>query len=148
MQTLDLHELKADDAIKYFLSEYENYQKAREAFRLVHGYGSSGEGGKIMRKVRQILQDNADKLKYTCGEDIDGNPGYTIVYPNQTMALFTDLLAQEILEFCEVSKVQGKILSKFRKHGDSNIIRTLKNLEKSRMIKAGTKGLHKTWTKI
>jgi len=148
MQTLDLHELKADDAIKYFLNEYESYQKTREAFRLVHGYGSSGEGGKIMRRIRKILQDNSDKLKYTFGEDIDGNPGYTIVYPNKMIAQFTDLLTQEILDFCEVSKVQGKILSKFRKHGDSNIIRTLKNLEKRKMIKAGSKGIHKTWTKL
>lgn len=146
MKKVDLHELSADEAIKVFLIEYKQYQTKRETFKVVHGYGSSGEGGKIMRRIRRTLSENSDKLKFTFGEDIDGNPGYTIIYPQSPIPQFSDLLAQEILAFCESSKIQEKILAKFRKHGESQVIKALKNLEQKKMIKAGNKGNYKTWT--
>jgi hypothetical protein len=148
MKKLDLHELTADEALKNFLSEYRHYHKKLEAFKVIHGYGSSGEGGKIMRRIRKVLNDNKDKLKFTYGEDIDSNPGYTIVYPKLAIAQYTDLLAEEILSFCATRKVQEKVLSKFRKHGESQIHQTLKSLEKKKMILSGSKGIYKTWTRI
>ena len=148
MDKLDLHEMTVDEALKCFIPYYNSRVKTREAFHLIHGYGSTGIGGKIMRRLRQMLEQNKGKVKFTFGEDIDGNPGYTIVYPLEKIAGYTDLLGEEILTFCETPKVQDKIIGKFRKHGQPLILSTLKNLQRQKLIQQGTKGSHKTWTAI
>ncbi|WDE98852.1 Smr/MutS family protein [Lentisphaera profundi] len=148
MDKLDLHELTVDEAVKCFIPYYNARVADKLPFLLIHGYGSTGIGGKIMRRLRSILEDNKDKMKFTFGEEIDGNPGYTTIYPLKSMAIFTDLLGQEILAFCESPKIQDKIIGKFRKQGQPLILKTLKQLENQKLIKSGIKGIYKTWHAI
>ena len=60
MRDLDLHGLSIDDALKTFTDFYNHSVRAKpqEPIRIVHGYGSSCEGGKI----RKLLHARGEQL--------------------------------------------------------------------------------------
>ncbi len=146
MLEIDLHNLTVDEAVREFIKYYNAH--LNKDLRIIHGYGSSGSGGKIHRRLRSLMGEHPDKMLITKGEDLDCNPGYTIVRPRKTLPTITDLLSQEIIEFCLRPKVQEKIIGKFRKHGQKEVLNTLKKLEGQKLIKAGSKGPYKTWQKV
>ena len=50
---------------------------------VVHGYGSTGEGGVIRGRLRGFLERHNDCLEFRPGENVDGNQGHTIVIPQR-----------------------------------------------------------------
>ena len=58
----------------------------RVSVRLVHGYGSSGEGGVLRARLRGFCDTHADRIAYARGEDAENNPGVTLVTVRATAA--------------------------------------------------------------
>ena len=86
MRELDLHGLTVDEAIKTFVDHFNRHvRSSREPLRIIHGWGSSGEGGRIRREFRQFLAEATDSLDWQPGEDFEGNLGVTIVYPRKVL---------------------------------------------------------------
>jgi DNA-nicking Smr family endonuclease len=75
---LDLQGLSFTDAIERFVDQYNVRVKNGQCgcWTVVHGYGSSGEGGAIRSKLRGFLNQHPDKLRYEFGDNY-GNPGST-----------------------------------------------------------------------
>ncbi|HEY6564588.1 MAG TPA: Smr/MutS family protein [Pirellulaceae bacterium] len=77
--TLDVHGLRGSEA----LLELERFlaRAARHGYRgklrLVHGYGSRGQGGTLRDKLRVWL--TKEGWDFLCGELTEGNPGLTII---------------------------------------------------------------------
>ncbi|MFZ5950021.1 MAG: Smr/MutS family protein [Candidatus Rifleibacteriota bacterium] len=145
---IDLHGLTAADALETFINYY-NSRVSRSDLSMIcviHGYGSSGTGGKILIKLRNFLAAHTDKLSFTPGEDfISRNPGQTMVKPRKMLPASVDLLGQEILAFCEQPKTRTKIAGKFRRHGETRIKEALAELEKKNLIVSFNKQSHKVY---
>lgn len=135
MKKLDLHHHTVREAIAAFVRFYNaQFTQSQPAeFEVVHGYGSSGEGGKIRKRLRRFLEAQGNKLRMRKGEHVSGNPGVTYVTPLQPLPSGSDQLENEILAYCETARSEAKIIGKFRKEGQPKIKQTLK-----RMVKAGT----------
>ena len=48
---------------------------------IIHGYGSTGEGGTIRTRLRKFLERHSALLEYQIGEDVDDNMGHTFIHP-------------------------------------------------------------------
>jgi hypothetical protein len=146
--TLDLHSLPAHEALDVFVNFYNRQVSSgsRSPIEVVHGYGSSGAGGVIRKKLRSFLQANSTFLSYTTGESRDGNPGYTLVYPNMVLPSQQDALSTEILAYCTIARSEEKVAGKFRKFGDIAVQTALKNLERQSRLSSQRKGKLKCYT--
>ena len=103
---------------------------------VVHGYGSTGEGGVLRRRLRAYLDRLGDYLEYTPGEQMDGNPGCTYIAPQKRIPALKDALASEILKYCETGKTRSKIIGKFRRHGQPKTLEAIRALERrGRLVK-------------
>ena len=135
---IDLHDLTASEAIAEFAETYNRWFAAgyRDRIEIVHGYGSSGVGGVIRRRLRAFLDTNADRFtQITTGDDL-GNPGVTWVYPKgrlpEASASPTGPLEQAILAFCAAPKTEAKILAKLvGRYGDPAVRAAIRVLVKS-----------------
>ena len=119
---LDLHGLTVDAAIERFVNDYNARVKCGQlgCWEVIHGYGSSGEGGVIRSKLRALLEQHRDKLKYEAGDQY-GNPGWTWVYPKIKLPNHQEQLATSILNFCSTPKSEEKILREFVKENGLQI---------------------------
>ncbi len=140
MGTIDLHGFSVPEAMEAFVRYYnrEVRHTAPERIKVIHGYGASGSGGAIRAELRSLLERNQDKLTFVGGENIDGNPGYTVVYPGQSYSRLStsegaiymgDQLSEEILQYCRQVRTEEKIAGKFRRYGMPEVKKTLKALE-------------------
>ena len=113
---LDLHGLTVGAAIERFVNDYNARVKCGQlgCWEVIHGYGSSGEGGVIRSKLRALLEQHRDKLKYEAGDQY-GNPGWTWVYPKTKLPNHQEQLATSIRDFCSTPKSEEKILHEFAK---------------------------------
>ena len=146
MNRIDLHGYKVDEALQAFSTFYNKNLDTQDTLRVIHGYGSeSVEGGKICDRLRQLIHEHSAKLDFIKGEDLENNPGLTIIFPKEALPSFADQLTQEILSFCMIPRVQEKIINKFRTHGDKKVLQHLKKLERQKQLKSGVKGQFKTW---
>ncbi|ADU66807.1 Smr/MutS family protein [Desulfurispirillum indicum] len=141
--SLDLHHLSPIAAIDLFV---EHYNRAigsgeRHPMEIIHGYGSSGEGGVIRRHLHRLLAAHPEHLTFEPAPG--GNPGATIVLPRKPLPSTTSLLASEILEYCQNPKTKEKIAGKFRQHGDAKVIAAISSLQKEGALKMIQKGKHK-----
>src|ERR1700733_8517004 len=100
MRELDLHDHTVDEALRVFVEFYNRHVRSgsREPLRIIHGYGSTEKGGKIRKKLRLFLESGAGSLEWKTGEDVEGNPGVTIVYPKKILQAREAQLAGDILE--------------------------------------------------
>jgi DNA-nicking Smr family endonuclease len=68
---LDLHGYTVVEAIEMFIQDYntrvDNDQYG--CLRIIHDYGSSGNGGVIRARLRAFLDEQLDKLRYEAGDD-------------------------------------------------------------------------------
>ncbi|MGM0600826.1 MAG: Smr/MutS family protein [Candidatus Rifleibacteriota bacterium] len=143
---IDLHGLQVIDALEAFINFYNAKVKKGNfsAISVIHGYGSSGAGGKINIKLRKFLTANESKLSFEPGEYLfPANPGITMVKPRKTLPSFIDALASEILEFCSLPRTKSKISGKFRRYGEQRIKASLTTLERNGLVKTSIKGKHK-----
>lgn len=79
MITIDLHGLTDDEAVEQLMTRINHLLKhgQRHRINVIHGYGSSGAGGRLKSVIRETL--DRCQVEYFCGEVFDGNPGHTIV---------------------------------------------------------------------
>ncbi len=132
--SLDLHGYTWKEALEEFISLYNGSLDSKTdadpiTITVIHGYGSTGEGGKIRAQLRAFLQRFDARLEFVAGEDLDGNQGCTYVTPMKKLPEAVDRLAEQIWEYCAAAKSKGKISQRFRRHGDPKIERAIKSLE-------------------
>jgi len=146
--TLDLHGLRVKEALELFRETYNNRTGSRFAKTLVvvHGYGSSGEGGKIRRRLRSLLDQYPNHLSYQRGEKA-GNPGITIVTPHLPLPTSENVLEQEILEYCSKPRTRDKIAGKFRRYGQPQVLEALRKMEKQGILRLVSCGRYRCYKK-
>ena len=132
---IDLHGLTWPEAQEEFINLYngalaEAGKNPCGQLHVVHGYGSGGEGGVLRDRIRGLLLRFDDRLEFTPGERLDGNPGITIVTPLKRLPDIGGLLEEEILNYCMRPRSPGKISGKLRRHGSPRIARAIKSLHK------------------
>ncbi len=143
MRELDLHGLTVDEAIKTFIDHFNRHvRSSREPLRIIHGWGSSGEGGKIRREFRQFLAEATDSLDWQPGEDFEGNLGVTIVYPRKVLHARENQLAEALANFCSTPRTESKITGEFRRHDAREIKQAIRTLIRQGRIKEIMKGAH------
>ena len=141
---LDLHGYIWSEAQKEFIDFYNRSLDEATGqnvvqLNVIHGYGSTGEGGVIQKRLRGLLEKHSDCLEFTLGESLDGNQGYTVVKPIKRLLSEDELLVEVILNYCKSPRTQSKITGKFRKHGDTKTIPAIRSLEKQgRLTKQGS----------
>ena len=107
---VDLHGLSWREAKMAFVAMFnQEISRARggtaKPIDVVHGYGSTGEGGVIRLRLKRFLERHGGSLTFFPGGEIDANLGHTLVYPLFPLPSPTQELDQMILDFCD----QGKI---------------------------------------
>ncbi len=132
--SLDLHGRTWREALEEFTALYNTALESTvdsgvATITVVHGYGSTGEGGVIRTRLRAFLQRCGDRLEFTAGEDLDDNPGCTVVMPRKTIPDSLDLLAEQIWEYCTTPKSKSKVTRRFRRHGEPKVLQAVKLLE-------------------
>ena len=137
METLDLHGQTWSEALPAFIEAYnEALRGAGGGLEVVHGYGSSGVGGKLRSRLRAFLRRHEGRLEFMLGEDVDGNAGVTFVAPREALPDVDDLLAEQVLGYCERPKTRGKIMGKFRRHGAPRVQQAMGMLEREGRLRA------------
>ena len=125
---IDLHDKNLNEAINYFMEKYNEFFSFKQEIRVIHGYGSSGVGGVIKKRFKELSEAYKThfKVKY------EDNLGITIVIPIKPLPIGNFLLEKELLEFCkENPKSYSKIQSKFiKKHTNDELKRAIKLLVK------------------
>ena len=137
MSKIDLHGYKVKEALEAFTAFY-NDQLARgdrSEIEVVHGYGSSGEGGEIRKRLHARLERHRKQLSYVPGERRSPyNPGVTFVKPLDPLPGAEDALQQDILIYCQQARTESKILNKFRSAGDRQVKEALQSLLKADLL--------------
>ena len=142
---LDLHGRTWSEAIEEFIHFYNDAVETTcelTSLRIVviHGYGSSGEGGVIRHRLRAFLRRFPNCVNFTPGEEMTDNQGCTYIEPLTKLPSSGDTLEEQIAEFCGQPRTKNAIAGKFRRHGDrrvSNAIQTL--VQRGRLCKTQKK---------
>ncbi len=139
--TLDLHGHTVAEAIEAFVQFYNAQLEKHHpgCLKIIHGYGSSGQGGAIRIKLRSFLDQYADQLRYETGDSY-GDPGWTLVYPKTALPDQRQRLADTILQFCSEPKSEEKILREFASLGELAVKQLIRSLAKQGKLKALAKG--------
>lgn len=131
---IDLHDLTVDEAIRKFTADYNAIIASgyRGRVEVIHGYGSSGEGGVIRRKLRAFLAAHADRFKHIVEGESHGNPGVTYVDAKGRLpaaSAHATPVHAAILAFCATPKAENKILIKLiGRFGDPAIRAAIRDL--------------------
>lgn len=144
MKKLDLHNLTVREALDAFVRFYNaQFTQSRPAeFEVVHGYGSTGEGGEIRKRLRKFMAAHPKKMLVRRGEHVTGNSGVTFVTPLHPLPSTEDALEGEILAYCESPRTEAKIVGKFRTAGQPQVKQALKNMVKSGTLRRFYKGAY------
>lgn len=147
MLELDVHGLTVDEALRTFVASYNRRFRSgsRESIRVIHGYGSSGEGGKIQRQFRKYLESKPSQLTWTAGENFENNPGVTIVHVKSLLPDVQNQLEGDILAFCSIPRTESKIAGQFRKHTAREIKEAVRSLVRAGLVKSALKNGHETY---
>jgi hypothetical protein len=147
---IDLHNYSTGVALEYFVSYYnaEVQNKTRGAIKVIHGYGSTGSRGEIRVRLRTYLREHSNYLRFEMGENIDSNPGYTLVYPDRLLPPMSKSIEAKIFEFCAAGKSEEKIFKEFRLYGDAEVKKALKSLQRQKKIRHFDKGKLKYYGSI
>ena len=151
MATIDLHGRTWSESLTELIATYNRVLAtgtSSEVLEVVHGYGSTGTGGSLRRRVRSFLSAHIDRLEFKPGEEADGNPGHTMVLPIRPLPEIGDLLAEQVLEYCETARTQSKITGKFRRHGDPSVIQAIRSLERQGRLRTVSKGRNKGYEAV
>ena len=127
---LDVHGKTWAEAKADFIEAYNKTftRSARQVVDVVHGYGSTGQGGVIRTRLRTYLNGCSAYLTYQTGEHLDANPGHTVVTPKQSLPSLENELAEEIWDYCSEPRTTSKIMGKFRRHGDPKVQQAIADL--------------------
>lgn len=132
MREVDLHGMPTSQALDAFAIAYEN--ALREApgrpFKVIHGYGSSGEGGHTRNAIRSWLRASSSSLTWVPGEEVDGNPGYTLVYPERRLPKGAARMHDAIVDYCSRERTRSHVIGRFvRRASEAKIAEALRQLE-------------------
>lgn len=140
---LDLHGKTWAEALEEFVEAYNGSVKGSHsggrALHVIHGYGSEGGPGILRTRFRKFLEKHESRLEFTPGEKTDGNPGYTIVKPLQSLPGADAALSELVWEYCEQPKTLSKITGQFRRYGMPRVQRAVKSLESQKRLRKGVK---------
>lgn len=149
---LDLHELTWQEALPEFIAfNNEAIQQAAggpaPTLNVIHGYGSSGAGGVLRKRLQGFLQEQAaaGRLEFIPGESVDSNPGHTLVLPVLPLPATDELLANEIVAYCRNPRTLNKINGKFRRHGVPAVKAAIDTLVRQRRLRMIGKDSRKTY---
>lgn len=148
---IDLHGLLVAEAIEAFIEYYNDRVRGGDYRRIlvIHGYGSTGEGGKIRTRLRSFLAAHDAHLSFEHGEHLSGgNLGSTFVFPRKPLPTPLDALSSEILDYCRSPKTKSKIAGRFRIAGETKIQACLQSLERKKLLAVSHKGGHKVYQSI
>ena len=152
---LDLHEQTWHEARQDFIEFYNDWLRGAgvgpaAAIDVIHGYGSSGAGGVLRKRLRIFLAEQAlqGRLEFIPGERVDANLGHTVVRPIAPLPVAFDLLAGEILIYCARPRTLSKITGKFRRHGEPAVKAAIDSLVRQRRLRAVGKNSRKTYEAI
>ncbi|NSW52689.1 MAG: Smr/MutS family protein [Anaerolineae bacterium] len=144
MGKIDLHGMTVKEALDTFTAYY-NAQLARNdrsEIEVVHGYGSSGEGGEIRKRLRRLLEGHPARVEFRAAERFSTNPGATYVKPILPLPTAADQLQSEILAYCENARTESKVIGKFRRYGDKQVKDALQSLVKEGLLRRFPKGAY------
>ena len=152
LRILDLHGLTWAEAeaafIEFYNQTFRQAGKDSVGLDVVHGYGSTGTGGVLLTRLRGFLGRYESCLDFQTGEKVDGNPGHTIVVPLKPLPSLRDQLSQDIWDFCDRPRSQSKIIGKFRRHGETAVLSSIKTLEKQKRLRPSNQGAHKLYQAV
>ena len=145
-RTLDLHGMTWLEALPAFIEFYNGAvaRGDRAKLEIVHGYGSTGEGGVLLKRIRAFLESHAESLEV----QTDSNPGHTFVVSKAALPNIVDMLYEDILAYCDTAKPQSKIIGKFRRSGQPEVLQALRTLESQRRLIARLKGKLKVYESV
>ena len=138
-RNVDLHGFSWAEGRRFFIEVF-NDERARargrtsRAIDVVHGYGSTGTGGTIRLRLRGFLDRHTASLDFVLGETLDSNPGHTVVYPLSKLPSPVEEIDIEILNYCENARAQSKVIGKFRRFGQPEILKALLRLEQQKLL--------------
>ena len=139
MPTLDLHGQTWAEGLAEFIEIYnDTLRQTGGAIDVVHGYGSTGEGGILRTRLRAFLQRYEAHLEFSPGEEVDANQGHTVVVPKTPLPGLDAMLAERVWDYCQKPKARGKIMGRFRRHGQPKTKQAIRSLERQgrlRMVK-------------
>lgn len=151
---LDLHGKTWAEALSEFRSFYNEAVRAHPGggvqLEVVHGYGSTGQGGRLLTSLRNYLerQSHAALLSYRTGEVVDGNPGHTLVTTQKPLPAAADDLGDSIWEFCVRPQSHRKVMNRFRRQGDPQVRQAIRLLESQKRLQPVTVGREKGYQAI
>ncbi len=121
---LDLHGHTWNEARNAFTHLYNDSFDANgrvlvSTIDVIHGYGSTGEGGVIRDRLRKFLERHPVYLEFVPGEDMDGNQGHTLVAPKEPLPRDEDVLLNDIVEYCRRPRTQEKVAGEFIRRADA-----------------------------
>ena len=152
---LDLHEKTWTEALPEFITFYnEAIEHAAGGpparLNVIHGYGSSGAGGVLRKRLQNFLKEHAlqGRLEFTPGEHANANPGHTLVVPIQSLPALDELLSEEIWAYCARPRTLSKLSGKFRRHGEPAVKAAIESLIRQRRLRMVGKGSRKTYVAI
>ena len=120
---IDLHGLAWRDALGDFMRLYEDVISetvvpGNAQIAVIHGYGSTGEGGILRKRFRSLLAKFEECLEFTPGEQIDGNQGCTIVRPLKGLPDSTEAVGRHtgLLSNSQDPQQDNRKISATRRH--------------------------------
>ncbi len=150
MPSIDFHGKTWSESLAAFIDLYNRSVHAggSGSVDVVHGYGSSGAGGVLRTRIRAFLEKHPQRLQFKPGEELDGNPGHTLVVPLQRLPDTGELLAEQVWEYCERPRTLNKITGRFRRHGDPQVLQAIRSLEAQRRLRATNRGRVKVYEAV
>ena len=144
---IDLHGHTWSEAIQEFTRVYNDAVETTShseslQINVIHGYGSTGEGGVIRHRLRAFLRRFPESVSFSPGEEAIGNQGCTLVTPLSKLPSSHDILEEQIAEFCEQPRTKNTIAGKFRRHGDRRISNAVQTLMQQRRLCRTRKNNH------
>jgi len=113
------------DFRRFYNSVFKQGRKGM--IKVIHGFGSSGQGGVIRSRLRGLMFANRSAMTIVLGEAYD-NPGVTFVEPRRLIPTSEDRLAGEVVAFCSTPKPYDRIEKKFARHGAAVVRKTVESL--------------------
>ena len=121
---IDLHGHTWAEALEAFERECRSALDRAGAgaeIRVIHGYGSTGPGGVLRERMLAFCRRFPESFSVSRGEDVDANPGMSVVKVLGTFPDATERLAEDILEYCRRPRTKSETDGRFRRHGTRQV---------------------------
>lgn len=148
---IDLHGLTVEEAIKKFMAHCKTtFQSGRrDSITLIHGYGSTGVGGRIKVRLRALIEHHHALIESRFNDA--ANPGATdirLLGPPPSTSLKASAQEERACSFCTTPKEERKILNKFCRVSAEEIKSLLRGLQARGRLAAVKHSGQKAWQSI